>query len=327
MAGTVIYISFCLYCLFVSVLTFCRLAMSGETLIRGDPKEVCRRVRGWDSNSLYSFSMSQEMPTGVCQTRTAPDFVRKAPSTKGGNYSKVSLEWLDFEAHKWGVTIFNASNGPEVKISAGPVTLHGFEQTSCTAFLFQGCFWHACECQEGRDKDGRSSAKRARIEEMFGTSMEDIRRRDAMMRDNLVGYFQKVSVMKECVWNAVKKDTTSAEYAFINSRRPSRLGNFKGMQKVQRTNRPFCLRSEMGGSSGWPWWTWRPQMGWKSTSMTFHRSSNMPRSVCKTPPSTWSSTARTTTSPGWNGSRWYPATTGVRSWSSHHCFFGTCSRA
>ena len=167
-----IYLFLCIV-YFVSVLTFYRLAMSGETLIRGDPYEVCRRVLGWDANSLYSFSMSQEMPTGVCQTRTAPDFVKKAPATKGTNHSKVSLEWLDFEAHKQGVTIFNASNGPEVKIGAGRVTLDGFEPTSCTAFLFQGCFWHACECQEGRDEDGRTSAKRARIEEMFGTSMEE----------------------------------------------------------------------------------------------------------------------------------------------------------
>ena len=230
--GAVIHVYISLFVLiFFSVWPFCRLAISGETLIRGDPNEVCRRVRGWDANSLYSFSMSQEMPTGVCQTRTAPDFVKKAPSSKGGNHSKVSLEWLDFEAHKRGVTIFNASNGPEVKIGAGRVTLDGFEPTSCTAFLFQGCFWHACECQEGRDEDGRSAAKRARIEEMFGTSMEDIRRRDAMLRDYIAGYCKKVIVMKECLWNAAKKDTTSAEYAFINSRRPSRLGNLKEMPK------------------------------------------------------------------------------------------------
>ena len=230
--GAVIHVYISLFVLiFFSVWPFCRLAISGETLIRGDPNEVCRRVRGWDANSLYSFSMSQEMPTGVCQTRTAPDFVKKAPSSKGGNHSKVSLEWLDFEAHKRGVTIFNASNGPEVKIGAGRVTLDGFEPTSCTAFLFQGCFWHACECQEGRDEDGRSAAKRARIEEMFGTSMEDIRRRDAMLRDYIAGYCKKVIVMKECLWNAAKKDTTSAEYAFINSRRPSWLGNLKEMPK------------------------------------------------------------------------------------------------
>ena len=222
---------FCLYCLFVSVLTFCRLAMSGETLIRGDPKEVCRRIRCWDANSLYSFSMSQEMPTGVCQTRTAPDSVKKAPMAKGVNRSKVSLEWLDFEAHKRCVTIFNASNGPGVKIGACCVTLDSFEPNSCTAFLFHGCFWHACECQEGRDKDGRSPTKRGRIEKMFGASMEDICWRDAMMRDYLAGYCMEVIVMKECVLNAAKKDTTSVEYAFITSRRPSRLGNLKEMPK------------------------------------------------------------------------------------------------
>ena len=284
------YCDICIY-IFVCIvyffgLTFCRLAISGETLIRGDPKEVCKRVRGWDANSLYSFSMSQEMPTGVCQTRTAPDFVKKAPSPKGGNHSKVSLEWLDFEAHKRGVTIFNALNGPEVKIGAGRVTLDGFEPTLCTAFLFQGCFWHACECQEGRDKDGRSAAKRARIEEMFGTSMEDIRRRDAMMRDYLAGYCKKVIVMKECVWNAAKKDTTSAEYAFINSRRPLRLGNLKEMPKGPTDEQAILSAIRDGRLFGAALVDLATPDGLKSASMTFHRSSNMPRMVCKTCPST-----------------------------------------
>ena len=195
-----------------------RLAISGETAVRGDPTEVCRRVTGFDANGLYAYSMSLMMPTGPCWIRTAPGFERKGPNPRGVNHSQASIEWLDFEVQQRGVKIFHAGNGPEVRIGAAGVPVDGFAPSTCTAYFFDGCYWHHCESCHG----DMSPAKRARLESRFHTTPEDIRRYDDMTKEYVSGYSKEVVTMKECEWNAAKKVAGSAQQRYMEARKPGR---------------------------------------------------------------------------------------------------------
>ena len=151
------------------------------------------------------------MPTGPCWTRASPDFVRKGPSKQGINHSQIALEWLDFESQRRGVKILHAGNGPEVRIGASGVAVDGFAPSSCTAFFFDGCFWHSCELCQGDP----SPTKRAKLESFFDTTAEDIRRYDDMVKDYVAGYCQEVVTMRECEWNALKSVPDTPQYEYV----------------------------------------------------------------------------------------------------------------
>ena len=64
-----------------------------KTLIKG--RNLCQRVVGYDSNSLYLNCTGKEMPTGWYEYRE-----KKNDFKKSINYSRQSIEWLEYVMEK-----------------------------------------------------------------------------------------------------------------------------------------------------------------------------------------------------------------------------------
>ena len=82
-----------------------------------------------------------------------------------------SLGMARFRITTVGCTdITYAGNGPEVRIGASGVAVNAFAPLSCTAYFFDGYFWHCCELCQGDP----SPVKRAKLESFFDTTAGDI---------------------------------------------------------------------------------------------------------------------------------------------------------
>jgi hypothetical protein len=187
-------------------LVFHRFAEAGTTKIRPERygeagAKSCKAVIGYDCNSLYPFSMAQEMPVGPCTVRVGPDFVSMRQDC-GPRHSTVALEWLEFVAHRTGHRVQHAANGPEVKL--GEATVDGFVHETQTAYQFHGCYHHGHECPKGIRSDGMRQERRRKTEE----SDEYIRRECGV---DLV-------VQWGCQWEEEKQGGNLAAVEFIRQR-------------------------------------------------------------------------------------------------------------
>ena len=59
------------------------------------------------------------------------------------NFSKCSIEWMEYMAQKQGIHIRHACNGGEHQIG-GKYYVDGYHEASKTVYQFHGCHWHGC---------------------------------------------------------------------------------------------------------------------------------------------------------------------------------------
>ena len=59
------------------------------------------------------------------------------------NFSKCSMEWMEYVAQKQGIHIRHACNGGEYQIG-GKYYVDGYHVASKTVYQFHGCHWHGC---------------------------------------------------------------------------------------------------------------------------------------------------------------------------------------
>ena len=85
----------------------------------------------------------------VCMTIYRSNYMPKESiavvkdTTRGENYSKISIAWLDWIEEKHSIKIQHALNGGELSIkNVGKVD--GYCKDTNTVYEFQGCFWHGC---------------------------------------------------------------------------------------------------------------------------------------------------------------------------------------
>ena len=188
-------------------IVFKRLAEAGRTRIR--PLEAkdgrgrpCKSIIGLDCNALYLFALSQDMPTGPCVVRRAPDFEPHC-SSKKGSYSQAAIRWLQYVARATGRQIRHALNEGEVRLGVRRLPVDGFDHRDAMVFQFDGCLYHGCHCLEETEA---GKAKLKQWEHATGVTQEQRRYRT---RENhryvteTLGY--KLTVMKECEWTLFER--------------------------------------------------------------------------------------------------------------------------
>ena len=125
---------------------FNRYAKAGETFIRSNPDEMCKKIIGFDANALYLWAIGQDMPVGP--------FVRRFSSTgfKPEKRDKIikMYQWMDYLRETENIEILHyLNNGEEKRI--GPFRADGFNPSSNTVFEFHGCYFHGHICQNTKN--------------------------------------------------------------------------------------------------------------------------------------------------------------------------------
>ena len=82
---------------------FHRYQEAGVTLIK--EHELCKKVFGYDANSLYLYCTGKDMPTGEYVLREKKDNFKKPT-----RYSQVSLQWIEYMMRLSGKHIRHAEN-------------------------------------------------------------------------------------------------------------------------------------------------------------------------------------------------------------------------
>jgi hypothetical protein len=134
---------------------FCRFQETGLTRLRavtwkGEPNpqaKLCGGVAGYDANALYLWCTMQDMPTGMFLRRRAPNYKKDW----GMCFSRVALDWLNYEAQTRGVTIHNQfDRGGEQRLGPRNRPVDGYAKSINTVFEFHGCYWHGHTCLKGK---------------------------------------------------------------------------------------------------------------------------------------------------------------------------------
>ena len=111
--------------------------------------KLCQGVAGYDANALYLWCISQDMPTGVFMRRKAPKF----EVDWGKQYSRVALDWLQYEAENRNVKIHTwIDEGGEMRLGPQACHVDGYSQELNTIFEFNGCYFHGHTCKLNKGK-------------------------------------------------------------------------------------------------------------------------------------------------------------------------------
>ena len=136
---------------------FDRKQVAGQTNIRHHPNgEVCRKIIGYDANSLYLGCMGQQMPCGMFLRRRADNrFIREYPS----QISFAALQWLAHLEETKGITIQHARRGGEKRIGDKNIPVDGFCKETNIIYQMHGCYWHGCIKCFPEDRDVKVEGK------------------------------------------------------------------------------------------------------------------------------------------------------------------------
>ena len=123
---------------------FHRYQERDKTLIKG--KNVCKKVIGFDANSLYPYCMAKEMPTGYYTLQEEENQYRKDT-----RYSREAIQWLEHVMRTTGAKIRHAWNGGEHRIANYEVD--GYDETTRTVYEYHGCYYHKHFCNTWYDAE------------------------------------------------------------------------------------------------------------------------------------------------------------------------------
>ena len=122
---------------------FHRYQERNKTLIKG--KNICKKVIGFDANSLYPYCMTKEMPTGYYTLQEEENGYRKDT-----RYSHESIQWLEHVIRTTGAKIRHGCNSSgEHRI--GNFEVDGYDETTRTVYEYHGCYWHKHFCNTWYD--------------------------------------------------------------------------------------------------------------------------------------------------------------------------------
>ena len=77
---------------------------------------------------------------------------------KTDQYSKSSIQWLEWVSHRQGVRIQHALNGGEKSLAGSRYKLDGYCQETETAYEFHGCVFHGCPQCFPEDREDETSS-------------------------------------------------------------------------------------------------------------------------------------------------------------------------
>ena len=147
---------------------FHRRQIAGETLIKN--REVCKKIIGYDANSLYLCCIAQDMPTGFYSLREKSNNYKK--STR---YSNQALQWLTYLNHEKGKFIKHAENSIHGEVRIENFIVDGFEKNTNTVYEFYGCYFHGHNCNSKyNSKKWEKTLKRENDLKMLGYNVVSI---------------------------------------------------------------------------------------------------------------------------------------------------------
>ena len=172
-------------------IVFKRLAIANETKIRVDGQKVCRSIQGYDSNALYLYCLSSELPTGAyTRRRKSTGFVRER-----SHFDTIATEYLEWIIHSENLPIKHGLNHGEVVI-ADRFKADGISIANQLIFEFHGCETHSHEsprCRRRGERNIFSNKPHAQVQ-------QETRERTQALRD--LGY--EVREIYECEWKEMK---------------------------------------------------------------------------------------------------------------------------
>ena len=113
-------------------------------------------------------------------------------------FSRVAIEWLEWERNERGIAITHALNSPTGEVRIGPYKVDGFHKgTPSTVFEFNGCRFHGCSCVKNRDL--RHPYKNKNMNQLLAMTTV----KEATLRG--LGY--TVVSMWECTWSSKTRDS------------------------------------------------------------------------------------------------------------------------
>ena len=108
--------------------------------------DLCKKVIGYDANSLYLYCVALEMPTGFYSL-----LEKKNNYEQDVRYSRESIQWREHVMEHDNVEIRHAENGGEMRI--GNFVVDGCDVTNRVVYEYHGCYWHKHFCQSWYDED------------------------------------------------------------------------------------------------------------------------------------------------------------------------------
>ena len=118
---------------------FSRYHKRNVTNIKGIDGNKCKTIVGYDCNSLYSYAIKQDMPTGVYVRRLSSTNFKPEVSEKYID----SYVWMDFLMKKEKIKILHKLNNQK-EIRIGNYLLDGYSIQNKTVYEFHGCYFHYC---------------------------------------------------------------------------------------------------------------------------------------------------------------------------------------
>jgi hypothetical protein len=197
-------------------IVFNRLQIGHETFIREaeykDDAKMCRKIIGFDANSLYNSNLLMAQCTGFFLVRKAPEFIAEQSQV----YGRMAAECLDYIAYRDGVKIMHKFNqGYEFRITTKNLPVDGMDFEHQVAYQFDGCRYHGClRCTLNKSMTAEEKSER--------------RQHTKDIADYIKSCKYKYVTITECEWLAMKKKPEVV--AFLKDRHPEL--NFENQRKM-----------------------------------------------------------------------------------------------
>ena len=123
----------------------------------GENAKLCKKILGYDANSLYLGALKLAMPTGhFIRYQTEKDLKPSICHRTG----LLAMQWLEWVAADKQVQIQHKFNGSELRIGPRQLPVDGYCADSKTVFQFHGCWYHGHHCAHITDKKTNQIKKR-----------------------------------------------------------------------------------------------------------------------------------------------------------------------
>ena len=112
------------------------------------------------------------------------------PSGYNDQYSKASIQWLEWMAHVNNITIQHALNTREKSIPGRCYKLDGYCKETNTAFEYHGCVTHGCpDCFSDNGEDTYHPLTKQSLTELYALTMKK------------KAYLENLGMKYVCIWD------------------------------------------------------------------------------------------------------------------------------
>jgi len=172
----------------------------------GENAKLCKKILGYDANSLYLGALKRAMPTGhFIRYQSEKDFKPFICHRTG----LLAMQWFEWVAADKQVQIQHKFIGGEVRIGPRQLPVDGYCAESKTVFQFHDCWYHGHHCAYNTDKN-TSQIKKGPGNREAADLQADTQEKSAYLR----GCVENLVKIYECEW--MHQRETSATKKFVN---------------------------------------------------------------------------------------------------------------